>query len=103
MATSTLLEKIYINNPNALKEYLKAIETPIDVSKDIPSLDLCQNPETIKNMVAKNLQNLSLEKVKIQAYIGPTEAALDEADRQAAETDLRLTHKEVFNKLKKRT
>ena len=54
-------------------------------------------------MVAKNLQNLSLEKVKIQAYIGPTEAALDEADRQAAETDLRLTHKEVFNKLKKRT
>ena len=62
MATSTLLEKIYINNPNALKEYLKAIETPIDVSKDIPSLDLCQNPETIKNMVAKNLQNLSLEK-----------------------------------------
>lgn len=48
MATSTLLEKIYINNPNALKEYLKAIETPIDVSKDIPSLDLCQNPETIK-------------------------------------------------------
>ena len=32
MATSTLLEKIYINNPNALKEYLKAIETPIDLN-----------------------------------------------------------------------
>ena len=32
----------------------------------------------------------------------PVEAALDEADRQAEETDLRLTHEEVFTRIRER-
>lgn len=44
---------------------------------------------------------MSLE--QYSALTNSTELALDEADRQAEMTDLRLTHDEVFGRLRKRS
>lgn len=66
MATSSILEKIRVNNPKAVEEFVAAMEASAQ-KKPQPRTDdqrsgVCSDPERMRNFMSKALQNRGVKK-----------------------------------------
>ena len=65
MATSTLTDKLFVNNPKVLEEWVKAMEkgaNELPVKDDTPIIEEITDPEEIHRMITQHLEKWGKKK-----------------------------------------